>query len=583
MKSIVSKAKRGLHMLAATLLITSMGCESGPMVEQTVLELSASSQVVIIGGSTLSTTTPCSWSPATAANVMSYTGGGCLPVTGSAGELGDFTFTPMMPSGVSAASLAAFDTAVLNVASSAMACNTNTLSPSQQADLIAFVEQGNKLIIFDSECWIPQDYSWLPYPFTTANPGALGQPGTLSIVEDNTLSTLIGDPSCTGGDPYCINVSHLGSSTDAVGDMNVMTTYDPHWCVDMSGTNANNVTGPVHTYAKVGVDEGLIIYNGLDMDYLYYDDPHLRKMWVQELQQSFNPSNLPCGVTVVGITLEPLIATNEINTLHTLTATLTDLLGVPQPGITVTFTVDAGPNAGTILSAVTDANGEASVTITSGVVGIDEIVACYTAASGDEVCSQTATKEWILPPNRPPIALCQDVTVSADGECLGCASVDDGSYDPDGDAITVTEAPGCDYGLGTTTVTLTVVDPYGESDTCQGTVTVVDDTPPAIVCNAPDTIIPPDAPISFTATATDNCDASAVVTSYDCWTINGSGRRVDKTESCVVSFAGDTLTVDDSGGVGDHIEWTVEATDGSGNTTTATCEIEVIRPPRGPF
>lgn len=92
--------------------------------------------VVIIGGTTLSQ--DCCCEP-TDANCMNYTGGGCLPVSGATGELGDFTFTAMDPSALSAASLATFDTAVLNVASYAMGCNTGILTAPQQADLIAFV------------------------------------------------------------------------------------------------------------------------------------------------------------------------------------------------------------------------------------------------------------------------------------------------------------------------------------------------------------------------------------------------------------------------------------------------------------
>ena len=35
-----------------------------------------------------------------------------------------------------------------------------------------------------------------------------------------------------------------------MGDMNVMTTFYPNWCLGLSGTNAINVTGAVNTYAK---------------------------------------------------------------------------------------------------------------------------------------------------------------------------------------------------------------------------------------------------------------------------------------------------------------------------------------------
>ena len=403
--------------------------------------------VVIIGGTTLD---PTCYGHYTDANYMWDTFGGCLRVTGLPGELGDFSFAPMAPGAVSTASLASFDTAVLNVASGSMACNTNTLSPAQQADLVAFVGTGKKLIIYDSECWPgPVDYSWLPYPFTTANPGALGQQGTLTIVEDNLLSTLVGDPSCLLGDPHCIDVAYLGPNTDAVGDMNVMTTLDPRWCVDMSGTNAISVTGAVHTYADfpAGTDAGLIIYNGLDMDYLeYYGDPDLRKIWVQELQQPFNPSGLPCLVPVLGIGLDPDSDENEVGEDHTVTATLTDLLGSPQPDILVTFTVISGPNAGASgtcsvnADCTTDANGEVSWTYTgSGGVGTDEIEGCFTNSAGDPLCNQV-TKDWVAPPNVPPV--CDDA-VAAPGELwppnhtLREVSVA-GVTDPDGDPVAIT-------------------------------------------------------------------------------------------------------------------------------------------------
>ena len=394
-----------------------------------------SSDVVIIGGTALNTNNPCSYGSYTDANVMLWTAGGCLPVSGPSGELGDFTFTAMTPGDVSAANLAGYDTAVLNVASYAMACNTNNLTADQQADLVAFVESGKKLIIYDSECYPgPVDYSWLTFPFTTANPGALGAQGTLTIVEENSLSS--NDPM----DPYYIDAAYLGSYTDAVGDMNVMTTYDANWCLDMSGTNAIGVSGPVHTYAKSpsGTDTGLIIYNGLDQDYQTFNEQNLRKIWVQELQQSFNPSNLPCGFTVVGITLEPASAENNVGEDHTVTATLSDLLGSPQPGIAVEFSITSGPNAGATgvcaanSDCTTDANGEVSFTYTGdGGVGVDSIVACFTNQAGDEVCSQTVTKEWL---NTPPVA-------DPDGPYMGAAGAEivfdgSGSYDPDGDALT---------------------------------------------------------------------------------------------------------------------------------------------------
>ena len=184
--------------------------------------------------------------------------------------------------------------------------------------------------------------------------------------------------------------------------------------------------------------------------------------------------------------------------------------------------------------------------------------------------------------NQPPVAMCQDVTVPANDQCLANASVDAGSFDPEDDPITLTQDPPELYPLGDTLVTLTVEDDQGASDTCTATVTVVDDTPPEIECNSPPTITPPDAPISFTATATDNCGVSSVmITEYDCFKFTKKGKRIDKTESCEVAIAGDTVTILDSGGVGDNITWTVRATDSSGNETESQCAVVVVNPGRG--
>jgi hypothetical protein len=86
-------------------------------------------------------------------------------------------------------------------------------------------------------------------------------------------------------------------------------------------------------------------------------------------------------------------------------------------------------------------------------------------------------------PNQPPVALCRDVTVSADASCRGHASVDDGSYDPDnGPApLSVTESPSASFGLGRHAVTLTASD-GAASDWCEGSVTVVDTAKPVITC-----------------------------------------------------------------------------------------------------
>ncbi len=356
--------------------------------------------VVIIGGSTLDTRATCANS-GSYANVAGRTAGGCLALTGPANEfspLGDlsiFNFSPMVPASVSTASLASYDTAVLMMASSGLACNSNNLSADAKTAIVNFVASGKKLIIYDPECVPGPSYSWLPFPFQTNNPGATGSfGGTLTIVEENTLSK--SDPAS----PYYINTNVLTSTTDAVGDMNVMTTFDPNWSLDISGTNVNHVTGPVHTYAKypAGTDLGLIIYNGMDLDYESVGTPNfwLRKIWFLELLQPFNPSNLGGTVPVVGIILAPATAYNPPGRSHTVTATLTDLLKQPRADVQVTFSVVSGPDAGVAgvcspASCRSDTNGKVSFTYTGYAEGTDKIKGCFDQ-NGTPICSAEVTK-----------------------------------------------------------------------------------------------------------------------------------------------------------------------------------------------
>ncbi len=160
-------------------------------------------------------------------------------------------------------------------------------------------------------------------------------------------------------------------------------------------------------------------------------------------------------------------------------------------------------------------------------------------------------------PNNPPVALCKDVTVSADHNCKANASVDNGSYDPDGDPITLTQSPAGPYSLGVTVVTLRVEDDHGLQDECTATVTVLDNTPPAITCPTDVTVEATDgcgtpandpqlAGFFSSVSASDNCDASVDI--------------VDNRPAC---FPLGTTAV------------TFTATDDAGNHASCTADVTV--------
>lgn len=121
--------------------------------------------------------------------------------------------------------------------------------------------------------------------------------------------------------------------------------------------------------------------------------------------------------------------------------------------------------------------------------------------------------------NQSPVAQCHNVLVSASANCTASASINNGSSDPDGDAITIMQSPAGPYQKGTTTVTLTVTDSHGATATCQATVTVADATAPTINCasvaaqsantDANCSANVPDATGLVRAQSSDNCTAQA--------------------------------------------------------------------------
>jgi uncharacterized repeat protein (TIGR01451 family) len=201
------------------------------------------------------------------------------------------TFTSLDLTGISAATLSGKDTLIL------WGYDPSLMTQTQKDDLNAWIDNGGKLIIWDSEDAAESgaggtfDYSWMDFAFSVSGPGALGATGwPLWIVEENQLSTF-------AAGPFQIDNVSLSQTTDAVGDASVFTAENPsEWCVDMEAENALEDTGPVHVYSK-GLGNGIVIYSGLDWDDAYYDyssvgGQQLRKMLTNEL----NAASLPCSV-----------------------------------------------------------------------------------------------------------------------------------------------------------------------------------------------------------------------------------------------------------------------------------------------
>jgi len=96
-----------------------------------------------------------------------------------------------------------------------------------------------------------------------------------------------------------------------------------------------------------------------------------------------------------GVILTPATASNPVNTTHTLTAKAQDTNGNPLSGITITFTIISGPNAGLTGTAVTNPSGIATFSYSSSTTGTDTIVASFIDPTNSAtITSNTATKIW---------------------------------------------------------------------------------------------------------------------------------------------------------------------------------------------
>jgi hypothetical protein len=154
--------------------------------------------------------------------------------------------------------------------------------------LLDWVRTGHKLIIQDSDyCAGPNtpDYSFLPFPFATSNPGALAAKGDAGILEN---STLVSD---NPRDAAFIDTAAWKVGPNDLGDSNVIVKYDRRWCGAMWARNKLRKNGFALAYARHG--RGLIIYDGLDRD--QFNNRIYAKLVARELLQPFDSDNLPCS------------------------------------------------------------------------------------------------------------------------------------------------------------------------------------------------------------------------------------------------------------------------------------------------
>lgn len=180
------------------------------------------------------------------------------------------------------------------------------------------------------------------------------------------------------------------------------------------------------------------------------------------------------------------------------------------------------------------------------------------AGNGAPLELPAMTSSLPQPDTTPPIIQCPgNIVAGTDlGQCSAVVGFSVSSTDDSGSVTIVCDPPsGSAFPKGSTTVNCSATDAAGNIATCSFTVTVQDLEPPTIICPADIAVgcsIELLVPVSFTVSATDNCDAQPTVI---CHPPSGTGFSVGVT------------TV------------TCTATDEAGNTST--CTFTVTRAPLG--
>jgi hypothetical protein len=196
--------------------------------------------------------------------------------------------------------------------------------------------------------------------------------------------------------------------------------------VQLDPVAAARRTGTTHTLVATVLDQGNTAgagaepLPGADVDFAVTSGPHAGTSCLDRVTNAAGKASCSYTGTAVGddvisvtatknggtasagatvdwdapttLTLQPAFATKNVRRAHTLTATLLDDDGEAIAGEIASFTVVAGPHAGTSGSAATDATGRASFTYTGTELGTDTV---QVQAAG---LSATASVEWVPPP-----------------------------------------------------------------------------------------------------------------------------------------------------------------------------------------
>jgi len=229
--------------------------------------------------------------------------------------------------------------------------------------------------------------------------------------------------------------------------------------------------------------------------------------------------------------------------------------------------------------------------ITDADLDVDGYLECSVDFLADDTVIGTQDVSVFVPLNEPPVALCTDLFLEAEGGCFASGDIDDGSYDPDGDPLDYAYSDEGPYSVGTQAVTLTVTDPYGESASCTANVSVADVTPATIEVGEALELWPPnhkyvdfglaDCGITVVDSCSGELDISTVgfvTAGYSDEPEDAKGNGDGKTTDDIVLFdtTGFSVRSERAGGSNGRVYGIdFEVDDGFGNVAEGSCFVGV--------
>ena len=303
------------------------------------------------------------------------------------------------------------------------------------------------------------------------------------------------------------------------------------------------------------------------------DDPSVMGSANPTVTQIVTPPTISCNTGNITTNTDPGLCTASVTFSTTTT-------GCPVPTVTCTI-----PGPTTITSPHNFPKGVTTVTCTA------------TNTAGSANCMFTVT----VNDNQAPVVTCPSPIVmnSPAGMCSATVNFSatatdncDGSITP-----TCTPASGSTFPKGVTTVSCTATDSSSNMGNCSFTVTINDNQAPVVTCPSPISMNSPagmcSVAVTFTASATDNCDGSITptctpasgstfpkgVTTVNCTATDSSSNMgscsftvtINDTQAPVVSCPSPVVTGTTGGLCSAVVNFTSTATDNCDGSITPTC------------